>query len=204
MPMGFIMPYLRSISYSQDNMYTRINKLILALCCFTATHFAQAEGIVISQVSSNLVEDVYQLDARLEFNFEAEVIDALEHGVSISIDIIILIKRKRSWLWDPKIKEEILSFRLEQHPLSNRYLVTNLANNYRQQFLSLDDALEFLGTIKDHFLISQTVLLDDEDYICMIKAELSTETLPPVIRPLAFVSKKWRMDSPWYRWLIRE
>lgn len=186
------------------NMHTRINKLLLACCCFIAANIAQAEGIVISQVSSKLVEDVYRLDARLEFNFETEVLDALEHGVSISIDIIILIKRKRNWLWDPKVKEETLSFRLEQHPLSDRYLVTNLANDYRQQFLSLEDALEFLGTIKNHFLISRTVLSDDEDYICMIKAELNTETLPPVIRPLAFVSKKWQMDSNWHKWSIRD
>lgn len=185
-------------------MATDIYKIILVLCCIFTAQIAKAEGIIISQASSKLVDDVYQLDAKLEFNFEAEVFEALEHGVSISIDIIVLIKRERNWLWDPKIKEETLSFRLEQHPLSNRYLVTNLINGNRQQFKSAGDALEFLGTIKDHFLISQAVLADDENYICMLKAELNTETLPPAIRPVAFVSKKWQLDSPWYSWSIKQ
>ena len=176
----------------------------MVLSCLIAAPSLRAEGIVISHATSKLVEDDYQLDAKLNFNFDSEMKDALEHGVSISIDIIVMIKRERSWLWDPKIKEETLSFRLEQHPLSNRYLVTNLHNNSRRQFDTLEDALDFLGTIHNHFLISSSVLSKDGKYICMLKAELNTETLPAVIRPIAAVSKKWQLDSPWYEWQINK
>lgn len=202
----------------------------MILCCLAMTPCVLAEGIVISHASSKLTADVYQLDAKLEFNFDPEMIDALEHGVSISIDINILIKRKRKWLWDPKVKEEMLSFRLEQNPLSDRYLVTNLNKNQDKsletpttvetkppagqtagsppenvrQFQTLDEALNYLGTIDNHFLLPRSVLSMDEKYICMIKAELNTETLPPAIRPIAAVSKKWQLDSPWYEWILNK
>lgn len=185
-------------------MKAKTPQTIVFLCCLMAAQCALAEGIVIRHASSKLVEDVYQLDAKLEFNFDPEMIDALEHGVSISIDLDILIKRERNWLWDPKIKEETLGFRLEQHPLSNLYLVTNLKTKNRRQFRTLDEALDYLGTIHNYFLVSQSVLSRDEKYICMIKAELNTETLPPAIRPIAAVSKKWQLDSPWYEWVINK
>lgn len=183
-------------------MKTGTNKLLLVLYCIFASQLAAAEGILISNTNTRLVEDVYHLDANLEFDIDSEVLEALEHGVTIRFDIYILIKRERNWLWDPKVKEETLSYRLEQHPLSKRYLITDLGNGYRQQFHNRKDALKFLGTIRDHFLISQTVLTEGERYICMVKAELNTETLPPVIRPIAFVSKKWQMDSDWTSWLL--
>ena len=185
-------------------MKAKTYRIIVFLCCLMTVPSVLAEGIVINHASSRLVDDVYQMDAKLEFNFDPEMIDALEHGVSISIDLDILIKRERNWLWDPKIKEETLSFRLEQHPLSNLYLVTNLKTNNRRQFKTLEEALDFLGTIHNYFLVSQSVLAKDEKYRCMIKAELNTETLPPVIRPIAAVSKKWQLDSPWYEWVINK
>lgn len=187
-----------------SSMKSKIFPLLMALICLITAPCAAAQGIVISHATSKLVKGVYQLDAKLKFNLDPEMKDALEHGVSISIDIIVMIKRERSWLWDPKIKEETLSFRLEQHPLSNRYLVTNLSNNSRHQFDTLEDALDFLGTIHHYFLISSSVLSKDEKYIGKLKAELNTETLPAVIRPIAAVSKKWKLESPWYEWRINK
>ena len=160
---------------------------------------ALAEGIVISDTGSRLADDVYQLDAKLEFDYESEVFHALEHGVSIRISIYIQIKRERDWMWDPKVREKAIGFRLEQHPLSKRYLITNLNDGQRYQFKYREDALSYLGTIKDHFPI---IVSTDENYYCMLRAEVTTEALPPVIRPIAFVSQKWQLESDWYSWPI--
>jgi len=185
-------------------MNTNIYRLFTLLACLLVAHIAPADDIEISSATSRLVAEAYQLDARIEFNFDAEVLDALEHGVSIIIDVIILIKRERNWLWDPKVKEEVLNFKLEQHPLSNLFLVTELGSENRKQFPTLEEALDYLGAIEDRFLINRTVLADDEHYVGMIKAEVNTETLPAVIRPVATVSKKWQLDSPWFEWSIKE
>jgi hypothetical protein len=163
---------------------------------------ALANGVVIESAASELVGDTYQLNAKLAFDFDEEVREALEHGIAFNVDITILIKRERSWLWNPKIKEETLRFRLEQYPLSNRYLITDLGNDDRRQFQSLDEALTHLSVIEDHFLISKSVLDDAEAYVGMILAEINTVTSSPVIRPVAAVSKKWRMRSAWHEWVF--
>ncbi|MBF8268355.1 MAG: hypothetical protein HW386_64 [Gammaproteobacteria bacterium] len=183
-------------------MNTKIHRLLFLLACLLASHNAPADGIEISSATSELAGEAYQLDASIKFNFDSEVRDALEHGVSINIDVIIRIKRERNWLWDPKVKEEVLNFKLEQHPLSNRYLVTELGSDSRKQFSTLEEALNYLGTIDDRLLISKTALAEDENYIGMIKAKVNTETLPAVIRPVASASKKWQLDSPWFKWSI--
>ena len=185
-------------------MNTNLYRMLVLLCCLLAARITVAEGIEITSVTSRLSAETYLLDAKLQFNFNPEALDALEHGVAIIIDVIIVIERERNWLWDPKVKEETLSFRLEQHPLSNRFLVTDMQSDNKRQFPTLEEALEFLGTIEGHFLINQTVLSEDKRYIGMIKAEVNTETLPPVIRSEAAVSKKWQLDSPWHEWTIKE
>ena len=176
--------------------------LLLVFCLLCVARPVCADGITISQASTRLVDDVYYLDAVLDFEFEDEVLKALQHGVAFNINIEIILKRERDWLWDPKIKEEILKIRLEQHPLSNRYIFTEINTGNRQQFGSLSDALARLGKVTNYFLVSEAVLSAGETYVCMIRAELSTESLPAVIRPAAVISGKWQMDSPWYSWTL--
>ena len=183
-------------------MNTNIYRSLILCACLLATHNAPADGIEIISAASVLSGEAYQLDARIEFKFDSEMRDALEHGVSINIDVTVLIKRERNWLWDPKVKEEVLNFKLEQHPLSNRYLVTELGSDSKKQFPTLEEALDYLGTINDRLLISKSALAADENYIGMIRAKVNTETLPAVIRPAASASKKWQLDSPWFRWSI--
>lgn len=194
------MPYWKKC----ENVISMLSKQIIILIgsIFIAAT-ASGQSINIEQASSELVADEYRLSAELDFDFDKELLDALEHGVAINIDIIINIKRERNWLWDPKIKEDILRFRLEHHPLSKDYLVTNMLSENRQQVQSLSEALHILGTIDNYFLISQDVLKENQNYICSIRAELNTETLPPAIRPVAFVSKKWQLESPSYEWKLK-
>ena len=183
-------------------MISGFKRLVMFLILVLMANTVIADGIVVSNATAFLEGDVYLVDATLEFEFDEEVLQALQHGVAFNIDIEIRLRRERNWLWDPKVKEEILSLRLEQHPLSNRYIITNINTGNRQQFQSLHDALNRLGEIDNYFLVSQAVLSPDENYICMIRAELSTETVPAAIRPAALLSKKWQMDSPWFEWVL--
>ena len=185
-------------------MNTSHYRILILIYCLLAADITLAEGIEIQSAASRLAGDNYVLDARLEFNVDPGLTEALEHGVAIMIDVNIVIKRERNWLWDPTVKKETLGFRLEQHPLSNHYLVTNEDSGERQQFQNLTDALSYLGTINGHMLINKDILASDSKYTGKIKAEVNTETLPAVIRPAAAVSKKWQLNSTWFEWVIKE
>jgi len=185
-------------------MNTNLYRVLILLCCLLVQRPAPAAGIEIRSAASRLVGDSYLLDADLAFSFDPEVVEALEHGVAITIDIIIVVKRVRNWLWDPKIKRETISYRLEQHPLSNLYLVTEISSDIKRQFHTLPEALAYLSNIEGRFLVKQSALAVDAKYIGTIKAKVNTGALPAVIRPEAVVSKKWQLDSPWREWVIKE
>lgn len=164
---------------------------------------AWSQGIDFKNLNSTLVGGVYLLDARIKYDFNDEVLEALEHGVSLRIDIIIRIKKKRKWLWDKKIREDVINYKLDRHPLSNHYLVSNLNSGNRYQLQSLDDALTVMGTIKNYKLIEARDLQKNASYMGDILAKLNIESLPPPLRPVAYASKHWQLKSPRKKWVIR-
>jgi hypothetical protein len=176
---------------------------MLLVLCLSAPIRASAQSIEIEQAGTELVDDFYLLDAGIKFSFDEEVLEALDHGVQLQIDIHIRLERIRKWLWDPTVKEDIISFLLERHPLGNYYLITNLKTQSREQYLTLEEALSALGIISKYILISKDVLDTDSSYSGYIMASLDIETLPPPLRPVAFVSRQWQMESTWYEWLLK-
>ena len=178
---------------------------ILILLVFTTMLVlpAQASDMSIQYATSNLVDENYVVDAFVEFDFDDEVITALSHGIPITIDIHIKIKRDREWLWDPVVRDETVSFRLERHALSDHYLLVNLQTEQKEQFQYLDEALRDLGTISQHFLFDASTIDDEASYVGHIKAVLDIESLPPPLRPMAYFSGHWRAKSEWYEWSVK-
>ena len=174
---------------------------ILLWLCYPAA--AWSHGIEFQDLESTLVGGVYLLDARIKYDFNDEVLEALEHGVSLRIDIIIRIKKKRKWLWDKKIREDVINFKLERHPLSNHYVVSNLNSGNRYQLQTLNEALTVLGTIKNYKLIKVADLEEDANYTGDIMAKLNIESLPPPLRPVAYASEQWQLKSPRKKWAIK-
>ncbi len=161
------------------------------------------KGIEIDNLTGVVNGDVYTIDAHILYDFGTEAREALDHGVALQIDIELRVIQRRQWLWDKAIASKVLSYRLEHHPLSGHYLVSNLVEGGRRQFQRLEIALNFLGTIKDHPLIARELLLPNNVYIAQIRARLNLQTLPAPLRPLAYASSKWRLASPWHEWIIQ-
>ena len=162
-----------------------------------------AQGINVEFATSKPREDAYVLDARVTFIFDDEVLNALEHGVSLAIDFYIRVEQERKWLWDKTVAEHMLGFELQYHPLSNNYLVIDSETGEREQFQTLGEALIYLGSIKNYNLVKKDKLIDKKSYRGLIKAELNIESLPPPLQTAAYVSSQWQLESQWYEWVIR-
>lgn len=173
--------------------------VLLIGCPFTAF----AEGISIEHASSRLVDDSYRFDAKIKFDFDGELLVALEKGVELNIEVLIRVKRERKWLWDPVVAEKRLKFLLQHHPLSNDYIVTDLANHVPHQFPSADAAIRHLGSINNLFLLDRNSIRDGATHTGYMRARLNIDLLPVPLQPAAYVSKEWRLQSPWYKWVIR-
>ena len=62
------------------------------------------------------------------------------------------------------------------------------------------NAVEALGTIADFPLLDAYLLEGEKHYMLYVRARLDIEALPSPLRPLAYLSSLWRLESEWYRW----
>ena len=178
--------------------------IILVLLWPGISYSTISTGIDIQHANGTFDEENYLINANIQYRFGEEIQDALDHGIAIQIDIHLLAKQQRKWIWDKIIKSSTISYRLEHLPLSDHYQVTNLRNYHRKHFQNLPVALNYIGLIKDYSLLERGVFNPNENYLARIRAQLNIHELPAPLRLLAYVSSTWRLNSPWYEWVIQQ
>lgn len=160
-------------------------------------------GFLIKNAALALIGTEYRLNADIQFHFSKEAIKALEHGIALQIDIEVQAKKTREWLWNKKIRQKILRQKIEYHPLSDQFLITDLSTGNRHHFQNFHHAIKFLGTINSYPFLDSTVLKPEATYTAWIRVRLNTEALPTPLRLSAYISSDWQLYSPWYAWMIR-
>ena len=174
----------------------------LLLLTLAAVKAESDDAVEVLSAASNVYDGWHVLDASIRFSFDAELFVALEHGVQLNIDVLAEIRRQRKWLWDPVISSHRLGFTLQHHPLTGAYVVTEPVARTRHEFPDAREALQFLGTIRNYHLLNAGLLSQDEAYDGYIMARLNIDALPAPLQPVAYVSRKWRVESPWLKWSL--
>jgi len=164
---------------------------------------SETKGIAIRYVTGAMIGNTYMVNANIDYHFSAEAEKALIHGVPLQFDTRIKVKNHRRWIWDKTISAVLITYKLQYHPLSGYYLVTNMHRGERQQFRNLDDATGYLGKLKNYPLMTRNALgADTGVYYGLINVKLDIQSLPVPLRPLAYLSTQWRLSSPTYVWNI--
>ncbi|MDX1434798.1 MAG: DUF4390 domain-containing protein [Gammaproteobacteria bacterium] len=164
-------------------------------------------GFDIRNARTELVDGVYLLDADIRFVFSDETLEAIENGIPVTIvlDMEVLRQRGLVWdnlWWDKEIAHIEAMFRIETRPLSKTYLVRNLNSGETQVFGSFDDLVVGLGRVRDFPLLDEHLLSGGGNYYLRLRALLDIESLPSPMRPWAYLSSLWRLESDWYEWPI--
>jgi hypothetical protein len=162
-----------------------------------------AQELAIEYASTKIVDHGIYVDAGISYELDEEILLALEHGVELDIAILVRLRRDREWLWDPLVAEQQVRYRLQHHPLSDDYVLTDTATGERQQFASREGALRAAGRIKNVLLAEESVLEAGSTYRGYMKVRLEVENVPPPLAPITYVSEAWRMESSWYEWVVR-
>ena len=182
-----------------------IRSVLASLFLCPAVLYADlTDGFIVENAQLKPGEAEYLIDADIQYHFSQEVLKALEHGIALQIDIEIQARQSRKWLWDKIIHKRTLSKRLEHHPISNQYLVTDLNTGVKRRFQSLSHALEFLGTIRDYPFVGAATLEPGKTFTTQIRARLNTESLPAPLRLSAYIASDWQLSSPWFKWTIQQ
>lgn len=159
-------------------------------------------GFDIRHARTRLVEDVYLLDADIDFDFSDQALEAMENGVPITIILEMDIRRHRRHMWDENVARLEARYRIETLPLSKTYVIENLNSGQTRAYPSFEDMVVGLGTIRSFPLIDEHLVQADERYFLHTRVRLDIESLPAPLRPLAYLSSVWRLKSDWQTWPV--
>jgi hypothetical protein len=196
------------VSFMRDSINNKAGKFLLAslLCAlfFTAPYTsAHADGFKILNAKTTLVKNVYHLDSSMSLEFSADALEALRSGVPLIVLVNIEVLKKRSWWWDKTVAELEQGYLLLYHALSEKYIIHNLNSGAQQNYISLNAALSALGKINDLPVIDKNLLDKNSAYYIRLRTYLDIESLPAPMRPIAYISSQWQLQSDWYSWPLK-
>lgn len=180
---------------------TRTFLLLILAGWFGLLSNALAEhAFVIKSIETELREDVYLLNAKVDYRFSDAALTALKNGVPLLILMDFKVEKQRSWWFNKTVAELQQGYLVLYHALSDQFILSNLNSGTQENFYTLDTALDALGNINQLPLIDSNILESDAEYQVIIRTRLDIEYLPAPMRPIAYISKQWQLDSNWVSW----
>ena len=156
----------------------------------------------IRSATTNLNEGVHELEARLQLILSDEALDALNSGVTLTIELDVEVIRVRGLWVDDGTAALVFTYELEYRPLSQRYIVRNLNSGQQDSFSTLYSALNNLGRIQGLPIVDDALLSAESNYRIRLRARLSTRQYPSALRLLFFWRSQWQLESDWYEWIL--
>jgi hypothetical protein len=192
-----------------DTVLRRIAQaaVLLALVALPPAMAQEDDGVregyfEVRSATTELVDGVVRLDARLQLILSSEALEALDSGVPLRIELQTQIIRQKRFMPDSTEAEIIDRFELEYRPLSERYVVRNLNIDEQETFATLYSALNHLGRIDQLPLIDDRLLEPDKRYRVRLRALLQTQQYSAPLRLLFFWRSQWQLKSEWYEWSL--
>lgn len=129
--------------------------------------------------------------AQISYHFSAVALEAMQKGLPLQVLFEVRRVRPRFAGFDETVARLASRRHIEYHPLSQQYLLRDLASGRRSTHLTLPLAIEALGQydLQD--------LPPAPDTRLLARTWLDLETLPAPMRPLAYLSGDWNLDSGW-------
>jgi hypothetical protein len=181
----------------------RARALAAVLGLGLAPLLAQAADFSVRSAAPFLNQRELHVNARLDLPFNARIEEALSKGIPIDVLFEINLVRHRWWWRNKVITDWLLRRRLQFHALSRQYLVSGLhAHDPAESFASLEQALARLGALEDLVLplTAKKEIEPGARHLMQLRVRLDIETLPTLMRPLAYVTPSWRLNTGWTEW----
>jgi len=179
----------------------------MLLACFLATAGATAAvtetSVEIRSASLSLDQDVYELDAHLDFSLPDDARKAIEAGLTMRLDYEIGLTRVRNYMLDATVAELVQSYELSYHALSQRYLVRNLNTGEQQDFGTLQAAQERISEVRGLPVIDSALVEADRTYEARVRAVLDLNPGSQALRWILFWTDDWSATSEWFEWPLR-
>lgn len=189
--MAFIMPAF---------VTAKLNLILLGLLLLISTNSVAAKFSVDSAII-NKIGNGYSLQASINYSLTPRVKEAVANGVPIvfvqELEIIhALPLLGQFWQWQNTLWSTSLRYELRYHALTNQYVVNDLDTEHHRSFISLEAALDALGTI-EAFTLPPEHMIETDNLHIYLRTSLDLLELPTPMRPGALLSSKWQLGSLW-------
>ena len=201
--MEWMVSFMRLFKSNKPNISLFAASLCLLITTLVSVN-TFAEGFNILSARTNLKDNVFQLSARMDLEFSDDALEALRSGVPLIVLINIEVEKNRGWWWDKTIAELEQGYLLLYHALSEKYIIHNLNSGAQQNFISLNAALNSLSNIDNFPLIDKNLINQEDQYYVRLRTYLDIESLPAPMRPIAYISSQWQLESDWFEWPLKQ
>ena len=174
--------------------------LLISVSTVSASAWADFK---VENVSAVLTHVALEIGGRLDLTLTPKVEEALSKGIPLDVVIDFKLQRQRPWLWDQGVASWKLRRQVRYHALTGRYFVRSdkPASETRESFNSLPEALRQLGALSE-LRLNVPDDLPAGSYAVDVRASLDIEALPAPLRPVAYTSRAWHLNSGWLRWKV--
>ena len=180
----------------------RIAWLSGTLLLATSLAYAADGRFEVRSASARLVNGVYFIDARIDYELSDKALEALDSGVALTMQMQIEVIRKRAFLPDALVAELRQDSTLTYEPLTQRYVVRNLNSGQQTSYATLFSALSSLGRVNGLPVIDEALLNRNASHRMRLRVVLDQDTLPGPLRLIAFWGQGFRLVSDWYTWTL--
>lgn len=157
----------------------------------------------VTEVQPKFVDKSLVLAGNFDLGLSPKVEEALAKGIPLDVIIDIRLYQQRRFLWDKNITSWSLRRRIQFHALSGQYLVSSgtSESETRESLLTQQEALKQLGSLND-LKLTLAEALPPNGYSVDIRVSLDIESLPTPLRPVAYTSFAWHLNSGWTSWKL--
>jgi hypothetical protein len=203
--MDFIMPVCKKIMTNKHSISYGFFILLGLFLLPTA-----GADFTVVKPGSILTEKTIELSGQLNLDLSSRVEEALGKGIPLEIAIEFRLYRQRDIIWDALIANWSFSHSIQYHALSRQYLVRGHGADADsvESFTTLQESLNYMGALDGLVLPLPQELVapgpgaNEYQYNGRIRAQLAIESLPAPLRPVAYTSTDWRLNTGWVTWKV--
>ena len=176
-----------------------------ALLCAAAFADARAQDgsrFAIRNAYVELTDGVWLLDVRLDLALARSAQQAFDEGVPLVVVLEAEASVERRFLPDETVVSLTRRWQLAHDAISERYVVTDLANEGQVTHSTQEEALEALARISAIVVADTEKLRPDGRFGMRVRASVEIGELPTAIKMLLFW-KNWSRSTDWYAWSVR-
>ncbi|ACR30467.1 DUF4390 domain-containing protein [Burkholderia glumae] len=171
--------------------------LVAITLCLGAAVPVHAETINVQRASLQADGSGWALDARFEFELNANLEDAVNKGIPLYFTTDFELSRARWYWFDEQPVSVSQTIRLSFQPLTREYRVST--GGLQLGFPTLKEALAVVQHVTSWHVIDRSQVQAGETYTASVRMQLDTALMPKPFQVDAVNNRDWSLVSEWKR-----